>query len=195
VEGRERTVCYVSFDMVADHVSVRAAKYLPLVREYAGRFDVSGNLIMAVIKTESNFNPFAVSSAGAFGLMQIVPSSAGRDVHRFLNGRDETPGRDFLFAPENNIQYGTAYLHLLQYRYLKSIENPVSREYCAIAAYNTGSGNVFKAFGVRPAAAPQKINDLSPLDVYTTLRANLPYQETRRYLVKVLDAKKNFVNM
>ena len=104
------------------------------------------------------------------------------------------PSKGFLFNPENNIQYGTAYLHLLHSKYLNSIQNLVSREYCIIAAYNTGAGNVLRTFDRDRNRAPQRINSLDPLQVFKTLRTKLPYDESRRYLAKVMDAKKEFVN-
>jgi len=103
----ERPVHYVTFPMVRDHLQVRAWKYKPIVKEYAQQFKVSPNLIYAVIQIESNFNPYAVSTAPAFGLMQVVPYTAGEDVYRFLNKRNGRPSKGFLFVPKNNIQYGT----------------------------------------------------------------------------------------
>ena len=188
-----RTVRSVSIPMVKDHLQVRARKYEPLVAAMAERYGVSPNLVFAVIKTESDFNPFAVSHAPAFGLMQIVPSSAGREVNRVLDGNDEPPSSEFLFVPENNIRYGAAYLHLLESRHLEGIEDPLTLEYCTIAAYNTGAGNVLRTFDANRDKARGAINALPPSEVYGILRSRLPYQETRRYLEKVLQAKKQFV--
>lgn len=193
IDNEERMVHYVTFPMVKDHLQVRASKYKPVVGEYAQQFKVSPNLIYAVIKTESNFNPYAVSTAPAFGLMQVVPYTAGEDVYRFLNKRDGRPSKGFLFVPKNNIQYGTAYLHLLNYQYLDEINDDVSREYCVIAAYNAGPGSVLRTFHADRDTAPDKINRLAPHEVYQALRNNLPRDESRRYLLKVIEAKKDFV--
>jgi membrane-bound lytic murein transglycosylase C len=192
--GKTKTVHYVTFSMVKDHLQIRARKYKPLVKRFAKQFSISRNLVYAIMKTESDFNPYAVSSAPAFGLMQIVPTTAGKDVHKFLNNKMGLPSKRFLFNPENNIQYGTAYLHLLNDKYLKGIQNPISREYCVIAAYNTGAGNVLRTFDRNREQAPKRINSLEPITVFKTLRADLPRDETRRYLSKVLNAKKEFVN-
>ena len=191
--GRTQTIHYVTIAMVRDHLQVRAQKYKPVVERFAKEFSVSKNLVYAIMKTESDFNPYAVSSAPAFGLMQIVPATAGQDVSKFLN-KSDLPDREFLFNPANNIQYGTAYLHLLNHKYLNDIQNPVSREYCVIAAYNTGAGNVLRTFDRNRDLAPERINRLDPLEVFNTLRRKLPYDEARRYLAKVMDAKKDFVN-
>ncbi|MEA3486131.1 MAG: murein transglycosylase domain-containing protein [Thermodesulfobacteriota bacterium] len=191
---KTKDVPCVIIPMVKDHSEIRALKYKPLVERFAKDLSISRNLVYAIIKTESDFNPYAVSNAPAFGLMQIVPTTAGQDVHRFLNNADGLPSREFLFNPGNNIQYGTAYLHILHYKYLSDIQDPVSREYCVIAAYNTGAGNVLRTFDSDRNRAPQRINKLGPLQVFKTLQTRLPHDEARRYLTKVMDAKKKFVN-
>ncbi len=191
-EGKDKTIWYVTFPMVKDHLHIRAGKYRQSIGSFASRYHISRNLVFAIIKTESDFNPYAVSSAPAFGLMQIVPGTAGSDVNRYLK-KPGIPSKQFLFHPENNIQYGTAYLHLLDKKYLNGIRDPVSREYCTIAAYNTGAGNVLRVFDKDRDRAADRINDLNPLHVYNTLRENLTHKEARRYLVKVLNAKKLFV--
>jgi membrane-bound lytic murein transglycosylase C len=188
-----KTARFVSVPMVRDHLSVRAAKYRAHVTAHAARFKVSPNLVYAVIRTESDFNPFAVSAAPAFGLMQIVPASAGREVRGFLTGREEEPSRELLFDPEQNILYGAAYLHLLEARHLARVADPVARQYCQIAAYNTGPGNLLRTFDKDRDKAVARINALSPAQVFETLRRDLPYEETRRYLVKVTQAQKEFV--
>jgi len=189
-----KKVSRVVIPMVKDHDEIRALKYKPLIERFAKDLSISKNLVYAIIKTESDFNPYAVSNAPAFGLMQIVPTTAGQDVHRFLNKADGLPSREFLFNPGNNIQYGTAYLHILHYKYLDDIEDPLSREYCVIAAYNTGAGNVLRTFDPDRDHAPQCINKLDPLQVLKILQTRLSHDEARKYLAKVMDAKKKFVN-
>jgi peptidoglycan lytic transglycosylase C len=78
---------------------------------------------------------------------------------------------------------------------LNQINNPVSREYCAIAAYNTGPGNVLRTFERRTGDAIDHINSLRSDQVYDILRTMLPYEETRGYIVKVVSAKKQFTAM
>ena len=201
VDGRGKDVRFVRIAMVNNHMEKKAMKFSPMVRKYAESSQVSRSLIFAVMKTESGFNPFAVSSAPAFGLMQLVPASGGRDAYRKARGLDEPPTKEYLFEPENNIELGSIYLGLLMNDSpLKDIRDPVSREYCAIAAYNTGTGNVFRAFGSGKASGKQaealdKINSLRPDEVYATLRTSLPYEETRGYIVKVVSAKKHYASM
>jgi membrane-bound lytic murein transglycosylase C len=183
----------VQTPLVRDHLAVRAAKYRERVEAMAERYAVGRSLIYAVMRVESAFNPFAVSSAPAFGLMQVVPGTAGSDVNAFL-GRPGAPSREQLFDPDANIEYGAAYLHLLQSRYLAPVADPLSREYCTIAAYNGGPGTVLRTFHQDTDRAYAAINALPPAKVYRTLRHDVPYDETRRYLEKVVTARKDFVN-
>lgn len=192
--GVAKQALLAEIKMVANFSNRQAEKYRSTVTRYAEQFKVSPSLIFAVIRTESNFNPFAVSSAPAYGLMQLVPSSGGRDAYRKAKGQDTIPSRDYLFDPDNNIELGSAYLHVLSYVQLERIENQIAREYCAISAYNTGTRNMLKAFAPDQTAAINQINSLQPPAVYDRLRANLPYQETRDYLTKVVGFRKQFIS-
>lgn len=194
IDGHSKTVRSVSIDMVRDHLHVRAQKFRPFVERFARDLSVRPSLVYAVMKTESDFNPYAVSTAPAFGLMQIVPASAGRDVFNFLYQTDGIPSAEFLLEPEHSIHFGVAYLHLLHERYLRGVQDPLSREYCVIAGYNTGAGNVLRTFHADRRKALEQINRLTPLEVYNRLRTCLPYVETREYLANVMDAQKDFVN-
>jgi len=200
--GTRKTVRYVQFGMVNTHLDKRAMQYAALVRRHSDNTQVSRSLIFAVIKTESAFNPYAVSSAPAYGMMQLVPSSGGREAYRKAKGQDMMPSKEYLFDAENNIELGSTYLGiLLRDSPLREIRNPVSREYCAIAAYNTGPANVMRAFSQaqnpreRQFEAIERINAMRPDEVYDALRTNLPYEETRGYIVKVVEAKKKYAVM
>lgn len=201
VNGVSKNVVYVNFAMVNNHVDKRALQYAATVRKYSDETQVSRSLIFAIIKIESSFNPYAVSSAPAYGMMQLVPSSGGREAYRKAKGLDESPTREYLFDAENNIELGSTYLGvLLNDSPLRQIDNPVSREYCAIAAYNTGPSNVFKAFSAKPSKTRQadaldKINAMRPDEVYETLRLRLPYTETRGYIVNAVAAKKMYATL
>lgn len=191
----QRPARYVGFDLVADYRDRQAERYAPLVRRYANRYGVSESLVFAVMKTESGFNPFAVSSAPAYGLMQLVPTTGGRDAFRRVKGYDHVPSKQYLFEPANNIELGVAYLGIIEDKYLAGIRDPVAREYCTISAYNGGAGNVLRLFSGDRQQAVRVINGLGPSRVYRKLRTEHPRAETRRYLVKVLEARRAFVNI
>jgi membrane-bound lytic murein transglycosylase C len=187
---------FVRFDMVSNFSNKQAEKYRPLVERYARAYNISPSLVFAIMRTESNFNPFAVSSAPAYGLMQLVPSSGGRDAYKRAKGADHIPSKQYLFEAENNIELGVAYLSVLSFDELDAIADPASREYCVISAYNTGPSNVLRTFGGSSKNrddALDRINNMSAPAVYDKLRAQLPYAETRQYLQKVVDFRKQFI--
>jgi membrane-bound lytic murein transglycosylase C len=190
-----KTIHFVVIPMVTDHLYVRAAKFKPLVEEASKRFNMPRNLIYAIIRVESDFNPYAINSVPAVGLMQVVPRTAGSEVQQYLTKKHGEPSKVFLFDPENNVMYGTAYLNLLETRHLSGVANPVSREYCVIASYNGGSGALLKTFSHDRNKALSVINSSSPLAVYETITQRHAAEETRQYLRKVLAAKKQFVGL
>ncbi|MBU0673958.1 MAG: DUF3393 domain-containing protein [Proteobacteria bacterium] len=193
VDGTSKDSTYVTIAMVRNFSNTQAQKYSKMVNRFADQYEVSPSLVYAVIRTESNFNPYAVSSAPAYGLMQLVPTSGGRDAYRRVTGNDGVPTKEYLFDANNNIELGSAYLNVLTYKQLDKIRSEVSREYCVISAYNTGAGNVLKTFSKNRTEAVNTINRKSPSEVYAKLRSDLPYEETRNYLAKVVDFRKEFV--
>ncbi|MEA3193458.1 MAG: rane-bound lytic murein transglycosylase [Betaproteobacteria bacterium] len=184
---------FVEIAMVSNFANKQAEKFRPAVAKAASQYKVSQSLVFAIIRTESNFNPFAVSSAPAYGLMQLVPTSGGREAHRRARGADGIPTKEELFDANNNIEFGTAYLSVLLFRQLEKVGNPISREYCVISAYNTGPGNVLRTFNKNQTDAVNEINRLEPSAVYERLRTSLPYAETRDYLQKVVGFRRQFV--
>ncbi len=172
-------------------------RYLLDVNQQAKRWQIEPSLVMAIAKCESAFNPLAKSHVPAFGLMQIVPRSAGLDASKLIYGEPRLVSPSYLYTPRNNLQMGSAYLHILHNRYFNEVKDPQSRLYCAIAAYNTGPGNVARAFTGSTKLTPMydRINQMSSTRVHGTLLNNLPYDETKNYLRKVLAAKQSYQNL
>jgi peptidoglycan lytic transglycosylase C len=193
VDGTSKTSTYIKVAMVSNFSNKQAQKYSKAVNKFATQYNISPSLVYAVIRTESNFNPYAVSPVPAYGLMQLVPSSGGREAYRRVTGNDGVPSKEYLFDANNNIELGSAFLNVLAYNQLNMVQNDVSREYCVISAYNTGAGNVLKTFSKDRTEAVNTINRKSPSEVYAKLRSDLPYEETRNYLEKVVGYRKEFI--
>ena len=178
--------------VMADHrvnkLPRKAQEISSPVAEFAKKANIDIELVYAIIETESAFNPMAKSPIPAFGLMQIVPGSAGMDATQKLFGKGRILSPSYLYDRDQNIEVGTTYLNILYFSYLKGVKDPLSRLYCVIAAYNTGAGNVSKAFiGTKKLGnALPVINSKSPQEVYDHMIKNLPYEETQNYLKKVV---------
>ena len=182
-----KNVYTMTVPLPKDTMLRKSKEYESEIVKNAQRFSIPIPLVFAIMHTESNFNPFAKSHIPAFGLMQIVPRSAGRDVYQYLFKKKGQPTASYLYNGANNIEMGSTYLYILYYRYLRKIKNPESRLYCSIAAYNTGAGNIAWAFTRKNnmnRAAP-KINAMTPDEVYQHLLENLKYDEPKHYLRRV----------
>jgi len=170
-----------------------AERYRASIEKYAAQYNVNPSLVLAIVRTESNFNPFAVSAAPAYGLMQLVPSSGGRAGFKRVQGVDQTPTPDYLFDPDHNVELGVAYLSVLNTAEFEAVSDSESRDYCVIAAYNTGPRNVLRVFANDRKQALNDLNNLPPPALFERLRSDLPSDETRQYLVRVTGYRKQFV--
>ena len=182
----------VKITMVERHQHLRKLQYSEFVLASAKRYQLSPQLIYGIIETESSFNPFAVSHANAYGLMQVVPKTAGADVFQKIKKRSGMPTKAQLFDPAFNIDIGSAYLSILHNNYLNKVTNNTSRHYAVISAYNGGAGNVLKTFHSNRKTAMNVINGKAPNDVYYHLTKRHPKAESRRYLEKVTKAEKSY---
>jgi membrane-bound lytic murein transglycosylase C len=194
-EQSGRTAMFVQLSMVKDFEVKGAERYRSSVQKYAAQYNVSPSLVLAIIRTESNFNPFAVSGAPAYGLMQLVPTSGGRAALQRVQGLDQAPTPEYLLDPDRNIELGTAYLSVLGHTEFQAIGNPDSRDYCVIAAYNGGPRSVTRIFGSDRNEALNNINRLPPPVLFDKLRNELTSDETRQYVIRVSGYRKQFLSV
>lgn len=146
--------------------------YSGYVNKAARDYDLEPELIYAVIRTESGFEPDAESGAGARGVMQMMPSS-----FEWLMQQRGTEGQytaDDLYDPAVCIDYGS---YLLKYFY-----DYYGNERCAVAAYNAGFA--VSDWLADPAYSPDGV----------TLEA-IPYPETEEYVERVESAKQQYIEI
>ncbi len=141
-----------------------------IIRQQAADKGVDAALIAAVIYTESHFRD-QTSSAGAKGLMQLMPATA--DYIATLSGGTAFEQGD-LATPQINIAYGSFYLHYLLEKYRGSEE-------LSLAAYNAGEGKVDEWLAAAAAAG----------ETFDRER-HVSFPETREYVAKVLEARKQY---
>lgn len=113
-------------------------KYFRMVQSISRKYDVDWRLVSAIVATESDFNPCALSSRGAVGLMQLMPETA--EMYSI--------GSKDLYDPEQNVRAGVQHLKRLSELYNGDIE-------LTVAAYNAGQGAVDKYGGIPPYAQTQ----------------------------------------
>ena len=121
-----------SVEVSAEYMAIPANQaYDDIIEEAAAEYDLDPHLIRAVMQAESAFHPYAVSRAGAEGLMQLMPELA--DEMEVSNS----------FDPRENIMGGARYLKRLLDYHNGNID-------LALASYNAGPGNVQRYGGVPP---------------------------------------------
>jgi soluble lytic murein transglycosylase len=147
--------------------TVHPLKYGDIVEYYSQQYDVPEPIIYAVIKTESSFEPDAVSPAGAIGLMQITPAT----FEWLCSKTGETPDLRLLKDPDTNIRYGTYFLSLLHHEF-RAWET-------VYAAYNAGRTRV------KGWLDSEEYNNNGRLK-------NIPIKETREYVEKVSSRAKTY---
>lgn len=147
--------------------SLYPREYSEYVEKYSEMYGVPKEIIYAIIKVESNFDPNAVSKKGAMGLMQIMPATFDWIAPKLgIEGE-----HSLLFDPETNI-------HIAAY-YLSYVYKEFAVWETCYAAYNAGHGNV------RNWLKDPEISEMGHLK-------NIPFEETRNYVIKVSEARKMY---
>ena len=141
-------------------------RYAEQIKKAASEHGLDPFLVAAVVNTESSFRPDAVSSAGAQGLMQLLPSTA--EWIDFRRGTQLDEGA--LFDPETNLDYGCWLLSFLLDRY-------GGNERYALIAYNAGFAKLDSWL-----KNPEYLGEEGDLET-------IPYGETRNYVDKIKRCK------
>jgi soluble lytic murein transglycosylase len=146
-----------------DYVLLYPQPFFAEVKTAAQLSQLTPELIYAVLRQESLYRSDAVSSAGARGLMQLMPETARRTARQWQLPRPTTAD---LFEPAVNIPLGAANLRML----LDQLDNQMP---VALAGYNAGIG------------AARRWLPAEPIDADVWIE-NIPYEETRDYVQRVL---------
>lgn len=146
-------------------------RYADIVEKYSERYGVEENLIYAVIRTESSFDPSATSDVGAQGLMQIMPDTADWLCYRFGEDAHAVDLRD----EDTAIRFGTYFLKLLQEQF--------GDTRTVLAAYHAGMGRV-QGWLREPQYSPDG----------KTLQT-IPFRDTAHYVDKVERAMQTYNNL
>lgn len=167
--------CSVLFHHAIHHFAKSAypLKYTAIVQEASDEYGIPPSLIYAVIHTESQFDPDALSPADAKGLMQLTDETYRWALQRA--DRADEYASEALFDPAVNIRYGTYVLVLLQEQF--------SDWATLLAAYNAGQGHV-KEWLADPACSKDGV----------TL-ASIPFPETETYIKRVLTAREYYQSL
>lgn len=144
--------------------------YRETANYYAAKNGLDPDLVLAVIKTESNFDPEAISHAEAYGLMQITEETLKWAI--FREGKGAKYSTEDLLDPKINIRYGCLILSLLMEEF--------GDTKTALAAYNAGRGNVLNWLKDSRYSKDGKT-------ITTT-----PFDETNRYMEKVLKYQEKY---
>jgi membrane-bound lytic murein transglycosylase C len=185
-DGIARLKFLIKISMVPDHLQRRVERYFPKISLTAQEQGVDPALVLAVMHSESYFNPFARSSVPAFGLMQIVPKYAGKDAYKELFGTEKVLTPEYLYNADNNILLGVTYLKLLNYKYFQDINNSEKRRFIIVCAYNWGPTAMRNRF-----VKKSNVSDLSNEDLFALLLKKVP-KETHDYLIRVENRRKMY---
>ncbi len=192
-EGKKLIKYQINLDLVPNNISIRLKKYKPTIEKYCKQYDMDIKVVLAIIHTESYFNPKAYNRKGnAYGMMQIVPKYAGLTMNDVLFGKKGKPSSSELFNPNINLNMGIGYMRWLADNKWSEVKNKTNQYYCIICSYNGGPGSVYKAMTGKLKNIPTKkwskmmndLNSMSNKELYKKLRRDLPrgWEETKNYI-------------
>lgn len=172
-------LCIITLVLISFYIVLRKfiypLNYFDIVKEEASKNHLDPYLVMAIIKTESGFDKYATSNKKAKGLMQIMEATA-IDINKEINIVENINAN--LYDEYVNIALGCKYFSNLINRYNGNY-------YLAVCAYNAGMGNVDK--WIEQGVINNKLDEYKEVD--------LPFDETEKYLKKVLISYKIYRNL
>lgn len=190
-DGKKLIKYQINLKLIPNSISIRLEKYKPAIEKFCQEYDIDIKVVLAIIHTESYFNPKAYNRRGnAYGMMQIVPKYAGFTMNNVLFGKKRKPSSRELFNPDINLNMGIGYMRWLADNKWSEVKNKTNQYYCIICSYNGGPGSVYKAMTGKLKNIPTQkwnkmMNDLSNMSsksLYNKFRRDIPWEETRMYI-------------
>ncbi len=148
--------------------------YTEFIEANAKRRNLDRDLVRGLIKQESSFNPRAISSSNAYGLMQMIPPTAREIAQDLRMPTLKLP--DDMFVPKRNIEMGTYYLSRQVARYQGSVP-------LALASYNAGPGRIDRWLRTRPSVKNAERTSDADNEIWFD---EIPYSETAFYVKAIL---------
>lgn len=149
------------------------AAYVNEIRSISAQYELDPYLVISIMRCESSFDPNAVSTRGAIGLMQIMPDTGEWIAHKLE--MDDIYEESMLYDPETNITFGCWYLRFVKTR----LNGDVMQMICA---YNAGHGSV-----------KEWLSD--PRFSQNGVLTSIPFPATERYYEKVVTAYENYASL
>lgn len=201
-EGKTMVKYQINLNLIPNNIKIRVEQYKPSIEEICKKYDIEPSLALAIIHSESFFNPKAYNRHGnAYGMMQIVPKYAGLTMNNYIYKKNKKPSSEQLFDPTTNLEMGIGYLRWLKDNKWSKVTNKTNQIYCVICSYNGGPGSIYKAMTGKMKNIGDKWEpmfvDLSTMDsklLYNKLCKDIPFAETRKYIVTVSEKMEKYYN-
>jgi membrane-bound lytic murein transglycosylase F len=174
----------------------KISRYDDIIREFSIGIEWDWRLLAALICQESRFNPRVQSVAGAYGLMQVMPST-GKNM-----------GIDIKSSPENNIKAGTKYIDFLHTIFDPKIPDDEERIYFILASYNAGPGHVLDAMKLAEKNGKDPLKWKNNVEVWLLKKSEPKYykdavvrngyfkgKESVKFVAEVLDRYEHYKNV
>jgi len=155
-------------------------RYIKTIIEYEKLYKLPKNILYAIIKVKTSFNPYALTTDAKFGFMLINSKEIGLEAYYKLYKDKRILDAAYLYNFKNNIKIGSTYLDIIYNDKLKNIKNKKSRGYLSIIAYEIGVKDTLDLFD-----NIEEINTKTSAEIYRQIIKKTKNRNLRIYFTKV----------